>query len=176
VGNGYKLLLTLHLLCVIGGFGYLAYTGFTLLVGRHRGAAVGTLEVTLQVSVLAELLVYGALVFGVAAVGSSQAWGFGQTWVYLALILYLVDIGLLHAIIRPAQREYSTLAHRLAAAPSGPATALSALAAALPELRSGPPPEVGRIESLEKRIALGWGLFNIVVVAVVFLMVFKPGV
>ena len=64
VGNGFQLLLTLHLLCVIGGFGYLGYTGFTLLVGRRRGAAVGTLEVTLQVSVLAELLVYGALMLG----------------------------------------------------------------------------------------------------------------
>ena len=162
MGTGYDLLVTLHLLCVIGGFGFLAYTGFTLAVGRHRGAAVGTLEVTLQVSALAELLIYGALVFGVAAVGSSHVWGFGQTWVYLALTLYLVDIAILHGVIRSSQREYAALATGLAAAP--------------PASGAGPPPELARIDQLERRIGVGWGVFNIIVVAVVFLMVFKPGV
>jgi hypothetical protein len=160
VGTGYNLLLTLHLICVIGGFGFLAYSGLTLLVGRRRGAAIGTLEVTMQVSVLAELLVYGAFVFGVAAVGSSQAWGFGQTWVSLALALFVVDIGILHAVIRRSQRQYLSLARTLAS-----------VAAPSPTR----PPEVDRIEGLEKRIALGWGLFNTVAVIVVFLMVFQPG-
>jgi uncharacterized membrane protein len=161
VGIGYNLLLTLHLICVIGGFGFLAYSGLTLVVGRHRGAAIGTLEVSLQMSVLAELLVYGAFIFGLAAVGSSDAWKFGQTWVYLALVLYVVDVGILHAVIKPGQREYAAVAHRL--------TSVDAPGA-------GRPPEVGRIDQLEKRIGLGWGLFNVIAIAVVFLMVFQPGV
>ncbi len=160
VGTGYELLLTLHLLCVIGGFGFLAYTGLTLVVGRRRGASVGTLEVTLQVSGLAELLVYGAFVFGGAAVGSSKVWGFGQTWVSTALALFVVDIGILHAVIKRSQREYVALARSLVSASSLPA---------------GRPPAVDRIEDLERRIALGWGAFNLVAVVVVLLMVFQPG-
>jgi uncharacterized membrane protein len=160
VGTGYDILLSLHLLCVVGGFGYLAYSGLTLILGRRRGASIGTLEVTLQISTLAELLVYGAFVFGIAAVGSSHVWKFSQTWVSAALALYLVDVAILHAVIRRSQREYVGLAR-----------ALATTAAPIP----GRPPEVDRIEALERRIALGWGGFNVIAVVVVFLMVFQPG-
>jgi uncharacterized membrane protein len=160
VGTGFKILLFLHLICVIGGFGYLAYGGVTLMAGRRRGAAVGTLEVTLQVGVLAELLIYGAAVFGIGAVGSSDStWTFGQTWVWLALALYVVEVGLLHAVIKRSQREYATLAKRLAEAGT----------------QQGRPAEVDRIASLERRIGAGWGSFNLLVVVIVALMVWKPG-
>jgi hypothetical protein len=160
VGTGYEILLTLHLLCAIGGFGYLAYSGLALQLGRRRGAAIGTLEVLSQISGLAELLVYGAFVFGVAAVGSSHSWSFSQAWVIAALALYLAALGVLHGMIRPARKEYTALAAALVAkeAPS-----------------PGPPPEVDRIASLERRIVRGWGIFNVVVVAVVVLMVVRPG-
>ncbi|HLI00212.1 MAG TPA: DUF2269 family protein [Acidimicrobiales bacterium] len=156
---GFKVLLTLHLLCVIGGFGYLAYSGVTLVVGRRRGAAIGTLEVTLQVGLLAELLIYGAVIFGIGAVGSSHHWKFQQTWVWLALVLYVVALGILHGLIKRSQREYATLARQLSQV--GPVRER--------------PPQIDRIESLEQRIAFGWGVFNLLVVAVVCLMVWKPG-
>jgi hypothetical protein len=160
VGTGFKILLFLHLICVIGGFGYLAYGGVTLMAGRRRGAAVGTLEVTLQVGVLAELLIYGAVVFGIGAVGSSsRLWTFGQTWVWLALALYVVDVGLLHAVIKKGQREYASLAKRLSEAGGG----------------EGRPAEVDRIAGLERRIGVGWGSFNVIVLVIVALMVWKPG-
>ncbi len=160
MGTGYDILLTLHLICVIGGFGYLAYSGLTLVAGRRRGAAVGTLEITLQVGVLAELLVYGAVIFGIGAVGSSHAWKFSQTWVWLAIILYVVDLGVLHAVIKKGQRQYKSLATALAD-------------------HTGPTPDrpaaADRIEGLERRVALGWGVFNVVTIAVVALMVWRPG-
>jgi hypothetical protein len=160
VGTGFKILLFLHLICVIGGFGYLAYGGVTLMVGRRRGAAIGTLEVSLQVGVLAELLIYGAVVFGIGAVGSSHSlWTFGQTWVWLALALYAVDVGLLHAVIKKGQREYASLAKRLSEAGAV----------------QGRPPEVDRIAGLERRIGIGWGSFNVIVLVIVALMVWKPG-
>jgi uncharacterized membrane protein len=160
VDTGYDILLTLHLLCVIGGFGFLGYTGLTLVVGRRRGASVGTLEVALQVGQLAELFVYGAALFGIGAVGSSHGWKFGQTWIWLALVGYVIDIGLLHAVIKKSQREYVGLAQRLAEVGG----------------RSKErPPEVARIESIERRISLGWGGFNVVTIAVVALMVWRPG-
>lgn len=160
MGTGYHVLVLAHLICVIGGFGFLAYSGLTLTAGRARGAALGTLEVTLQVGGLAELLVYGAFIFGVAAVATSGgSEKFSQAWVSAGLALYLVAIGVLHGVIRRSQREYLRLARRVAAI-QGPVL--------------GTPEEVPRIEALEKRMVAGWGIFNLVVVAVVALMVFRP--
>jgi uncharacterized membrane protein len=160
VGIAFDVLTSLHLICVVGGFGYLAYSGLTLVLGRRRGAAIGTLEVTQQVGGLAELLIYGAFLFGVAAVGASHRWGFGQAWVIASLVLYVGLVGVLHALIRPGQREYTALARKVAAI-EGPVV--------------GTPPEIRRIERLEQRIALGWGMFNVIVLAVIVLMVVKPG-
>ncbi|HET9070418.1 MAG TPA: DUF2269 family protein [Acidimicrobiales bacterium] len=160
MGPGYDVLLVLHLLCVIGGFGYLAYSGLVLVLGRRRGASLGTLEVTQQVGTLAEMLIYGAFVFGIAAVGSSHRWHFGDTWVWVSIVLFVVAVGLLHGVIRRSQREYAALANRVAAS-SGPV--------------ASDDPQVVRIERLERRLVAGWGAFNLFVVAVVALMVVRPG-
>lgn len=160
MGPVYDVLLIAHLLCVVGGFGYLAYGGLALTLGRRRGAALGTLEVTQQVGVLAEVLVYGAFVFGVAALGASGRWQFAQTWVWVSMVAYLAAIGVLHGVIRSGQRDYTALARRVAAS-SGPIAREDA--------------DVVRIEALERRIVAGWGVFNLIVVAVLALMVIRPG-
>ncbi len=159
----YHVLLLGHLLCVIGGFGTLAYNGLYLSLARRRGPAssLGALELNRLVSVPAELLVYGAFVFGIAAVGASHStWKFSQGWVSAAFGLFIVDVGVLHGLIKPAQRHYVSLCGRLVAA--GPEV----------EPRTT---EVATLTSLEKRISLGWGLFNLIVIVVVYLMVFRPG-
>lgn len=163
MGTWLKALVALHLVCVVGGFGYLAYSGVTLIVGRRRGAALGTLEVTIQVSALAELLLYGAFLFGVAAVGASSTWNFGQTWVWLALLIYLAAIGVLHGAVRRPRREYVALARKLASASSPSGQGLVAHS------------DVERVESLERRISAAWGAFNVLTVVAICLMVFKPG-
>ena len=160
MGPLYDVLLIAHLLCALGGFGYLAYGGLALSLGRRQGAALGTLEVTQQVGGLAELLVYGAFVLGVAAVGVSGRWQFSEAWVWVSMVLYLAAIGVLHGMVRRSQREYATLARRVAAS-TGPVARDDA--------------DVVRIETLERRIVAGWGVFNLVVVAVVALMVVRPG-
>ena len=169
MSTGYNVLVLLHLVCVIGGFGSLAYNGLYLSLARRRGPdAAGLVEVNRLVSALAELLVYGAVLFGLAAVGASpkdpvthkHLFSFTQTWVWLAFVLYIVAVGLLHGFIRPRQRRYATTMAELTAIPANP---------------SGAPPQVAVLDGLEKRIGLGWGMFNIVVLVVVYLMVFKPG-
>lgn len=160
MGPLYDALLVAHLLCAVGGFGYLAYGGLVLSLGRRQGAALGTLEVTQQVGALAELLVYGSFVLGVAAVGVSGRWSFSQAWVWISMVLYLVAIGVLHGVIRTGQRDYRALARRVAAS-SGPV--------------SGEDADVVRIGTLERRIVAGWGIFNVVVTAVLVLMVVRPG-
>lgn len=164
MGTAYHLLVLGHLLCVIAGFGALAYNGLFLSLARRRGAAgLTAMDVNRQVSGLAELLVYGAFLFGVAAVATSSShWTFGQGWVAAALGLFVVDVGILHGVIKRNQRRYLALADRLAA--------LSLDAGGRPGAG-----DVARLDSLERRVAAGWGAFNLVVVAVVYLMVFRPG-
>ncbi|MDQ6783644.1 MAG: hypothetical protein M3063_09420 [Actinomycetota bacterium] len=161
--TGFRIFVLLHLICVIGGFGGLAYNGVYLTLARRRkvGASV-VMEVNKQVSGLAELLVYGTVLFGIAAVGSSKSvYGFSQAWVSAALALYFVDVGILHGWIRRHQRRYTAIAAALVVATDTPPQAQ--------------PPEIAELASLEKRIAAGWGVFNMVVLVVLYLMVFTPG-
>jgi hypothetical protein len=165
VGTAYWLLVLGHLLCVVGGFGALAYNGLFLSLARRRGAAgAAALEVNQQVSGMAEMLVYGAFLFGIAAVAASSShWSFSQAWVSTAFGLFLVDVGILHGLIKRSQREYQALSTRLAAVPAGGVGGEAG------------PADVERLDALERRVSVGWGLFNLIVVAVVYLMVFKPG-
>ena len=85
---------------------------------------------------------------------------FSQAWVSAALAVYLVDIAILHGWIRRYQRRYTALARRWKTPRRRPATR---------------PPELRQLAGLGRRVALGWGVFNVLVVGAVYLMVFKPG-
>jgi uncharacterized membrane protein len=164
VSTGYQILVMLHLLCVIGGFGAVAYNGLYVSLAQRRPGAAGSgaiLEANTLVSGLAELLIYAALLFGIAAVAASHSVvKFSQTWVAAAFVIYLVDIGILHGWIRRHQRRYAAVSRQAEASSSPPGTR---------------PPELTELEGLEKRVAFGWGVFNLLVVAAVYFMVFKPG-
>lgn len=164
MSTGYQILVMLHILCVIGGFGAVSYNALYLSLAQRRPGTTGSsavLEVNALVSGLAELLIYAALLFGIAAVTASHsAVKFSQAWVSAAFALYLVDIGILHGWIRRYQRRYTEVARQVENA--GPAVGAR-------------PSEVRELEGLEKRVALGWGVFNVLVVVAVYFMVFKPG-
>jgi uncharacterized membrane protein len=162
VGTGYNVLVFFHLVCVIGGFGALGYNGLYLNLARRKGpAAPAVLDINRQVSGLGELLVYGVFIFGIAAVGASHSvYKFSQAWVSSALALYVVDIGILHGVIRPAQRQREEAIADLQKAPAS---------------AGARPPGVARLDALDRRISIGWGSFNLVVIAVIYLMTFKPG-
>jgi uncharacterized membrane protein len=160
--TGYHLLVMLHLLCVIGGFGALAYNALYMSLAQRR-AAGGTgavIEINRLVSGLAELLIYAALVFGIGAVASSHSTvKFSQAWVSAAFGVYLAALGVLHGWIKRHQRLYAAVVNKL---------------------ESGADPltrekDVAELTSLEKKVGFGWGAFNVLVIAAVYLMVFKPG-
>jgi uncharacterized membrane protein len=166
VGTGFNILVLLHILCVIGGFGALAFNGLYMSLAQRRpaGGTSAVVEVNRMVSGLAEAFVYAAIVFGIAAVGAShKAISFGDTWVSAALAIVVVDIGILHGWIRPNQRRYSALVQALEK-PFGPDEG--------PDSRSA---DLVALQQLEKRVGLGWAAFNVLVIGVVYLMVFKPG-
>jgi hypothetical protein len=162
---GFRILVMLHILCVIGGFGAVAYNGlYASLAHRRASGGQGSgaiLEVNTLVSALAELVIYAALLFGIAAVAASHsAVKFSQAWVSAAFAIYLVDIGILHGWIRRNQRLYMAVAAQVEAANPPPGSRPDGLA---------------DLDRLEKRVALGWGAFNVLVVVAVYFMVFKPG-
>jgi hypothetical protein len=163
VTTGYRILLLLHLLCMIGGAGGLAYGGLHLALGSRRGPdGVGAVEVQSQVARLSEGLLYAGFVFGIAAVGSSQHhFGFGQAWVSASIALFVVAVGLIHGVVRPAERRWLVVAREL-----------TTVTVPSPDVV---PPQVGVLDGLAARVTLGWAGFDAAVVAVVVLMVFRPG-
>ncbi len=163
MGTGFHVLVLLHVLCVIAGFGGLAFNALYVSLAQRRpaGGTSAVLEINRMVSGLAEALVYAAVLFGIGAVGAShKRIGFGDAWVAAALAVVVAAIGVLHGWIRPNQRRYSAVVEQLEA-PAGPG-----------ETRDE---EVAALRNYEKRVGFGWGAFNVLVIGVVYLMVFQPG-
>jgi len=168
VSTGFKVLVVLHILCIIGGFGALAYNGLFLSLAQRRpgGGTSAALEVNRLVSSLAELLIYAGFLFGIGAVGSAGKHSnitFGHAWVEAAFAIYLVNIAILHGWIRPNQRHHAQVVDRLESRP-GPDED--------PNNRQG---DVADLKTLEKKVGFGWAAFNLLVVGAVYLMVFQPG-
>ncbi len=149
MSDWFNLLVLLHVLCVIGGFGALAYNAlYASLAIRRTSGASAVLEANSLVSGLAEVLILAALVFGIAAVGAShKTIKFSDAWVSAAFAAYIVDVAVLHGFIRPQRRALE------AAVGAGDAEAT---------------------KHLEKRVSLGWAIFNLLVAGAVYLMVFQP--
>lgn len=116
MGTGFEILVLFHILCAIGGFGAVAYNGLytSLAARRPDGGTSAVLEVNRLISGLAEMLIYAALLFGVGAVAASHSTiKFSSPWVSAAFGVYLVDIAVLHAWIRPSQRNHAGAVQRL---------------------------------------------------------------
>ncbi len=160
---GFKVVVVLHILCVMGGFGAVAYNALYMSLAQRRpgGGTGAIIEVNSLVSGFAEMLIYAALLFGVGAVTlSNSSIKFSDAWVSAAFGVYLVDVGILHGWIKRYQREYAAVVRRLET-PGAEEAQTSA--------------DVAKMKGLEKRVGFGWGAFNVLVVAAVYLMVFKPG-
>lgn len=164
---GYDLLLLLHLVGVIVGFGTVVLNGVYGAESEKRkgpgGLAIG--EANYRVSAIAELFIYTVPVTGIVLVLMSDAWDFDQTWVWLSLLLYVIGIGVSHGSQIPAAKRMNVLAAELVAGPP-PGAAPPA----------GPPPQVAEMERLGKRLAAGGGFLNLLLAALLVLMIFKPGV
>jgi hypothetical protein len=159
----YHLLVLLHIICAVGGFGGIVYRAFVLDLARRRGdaATAGILSVYGQISTVAEVLIYGTGIFGVAAIaaGGHHAY-FHRVWVLAAVAVFVVMVGLLHAMVRPAERRYRAALLELAQSP-----------AVAPPAR---PPQLAEMDGLRRRVGAGMGLFNLCLLGALYLMVFKP--
>ncbi len=160
-GGLYRLLLLLHIGCAALGFGAVAFNGLARSRARQRGGEdeLVLLEENEYLSRIAEYLIYGVLVFGIlVALASKGYWQLSQSWLSLAMLLYLIELGLLHGVIHRAGRESRALTAQVNAADAG-----------------GRSTEVAQLERLEQRIQVGWAAFDVIFLVILYLMVFTPG-
>lgn len=165
--TGYKIVLLLHILCAIVGFGTVLLNGLYGREAKRRpgpgGLAIS--EANLAISGIAEYFIYAVFVLGLALVGmSDKAWAFGQTWIWLAMVLYIVGIGVSHGVVFPNARRMKNLAAELVAAGPPPEGA-----------PPGPPPQVEEMARREKTLGASSAFLDILLVVILVLMIWKPG-
>lgn len=165
-GDLYKIVLVLHLMAAIVGFGGFMYSG---VIGAHAaarrnsaGAAVAEANFKMLTGV-AEWPIYAVPVLGIILLLMSEdVWRFSQAWISLTLLVYVAFLGVLHGAHLPTLRRMNTLMGELAAGPEGAS--------------SGAPPQAAELDRLGRKIGVVGGVLNLLIVVAVALMVFKPGV
>jgi hypothetical protein len=164
----YKFCLVLHILCAIIGFGAVFLNGIyaqqikSRLQSGRVTEAIAIHDANTLVSKVGEYFIYAVFVLGFAVLGlSDSVWEFGQTWIWLSVVLYIVGIGLSHAVMIPANKRMGVLLHEMA---SGPPPA------------GGAPPQVAEMQSLGQRMGTVGPILDVILIVILFLMVWKPGV
>ncbi len=164
-GSGlYKTLLVLHILTAIVGLGAVMLNGIYAAQAQKRPGPTGRAvsEANYFVSHIGELFIYAIPVFGILLVlVGHPLWKFSQTWIWLALLLYVVAIGISHAILIPGHKRINAL---MAEMEQGPPPA------------GGPPPQLVEIQAIGKQMAPAGAALNVFVVVFLILMIWKPGV
>lgn len=155
MGNrAFQVVLVLHILAAIVGFGTFAASAALGMKARASkgpvGAAVGQAGFDVF-SRMGEWAIYAVPVFGILAVLLSEdAFKFSDAWISLSFLIYIVAVGVLHALYLPSTRR----ANELMAAGSGQAAAL---------------------EAVGKKAAMASAIVNLSWALVLVLMVTKPG-
>ncbi len=160
----YKFLLLCHILTVVVGIGAVMLNGLYAAQGQKRPGPPGRAisEANFAVSDVAEKVIYLIPVFGILlVVFSDEAWKFSQAWVWMAMVLFVIAMGISHGILIPGHKKINAL---LAEMEQGPPPA------------GGPPPQVVEIEALGKKQAAAGMTLNLSVVVFLILMIWKPGV
>lgn len=147
----YTVLAIVHIVTVVVGIGTVSLNGLYGAQAKAAGPNGGNAVVRANhhVSGIAEYFIYAIPVTGILMVLDHDAWDFDQTWVWLSIVLYVAAVGVAHSILIPGSRR-------------------------MIELTQGPPgPE---LENQGKKMAIGGTINNLLAVALIVLMVWKPGV
>jgi hypothetical protein len=164
--DAYDVVLVLHILCAIVGFGAVYLNGvYGAEIRKRRGSdAIAIYDANFRVSKIGEYLIYGVFISGFALVGMSDSVvEFSQTWVWLSIALFVIALGLSHGVLLPAERRMGVLLRETASAGRTPAGA------------AGPPPQAAEMARLGKRIGVTGVTLNLFVVVILVLMVWRPG-
>jgi hypothetical protein len=173
----FKFFLVLHLLSAIIGFGAVFLGGMYGAQAERRKGVEGQAiaEAAYHVGHFAEYVIWSVPVWGIillflSKTGGEHVYWFDQTWVSLALVLYIIGVGVATGAHLPNLRRMNALMAELNAMGPPPATAPGPGAAA-----AGPPPQAVELEERGKRAAMLGTSLDVLVVVIVVLMVWKPG-
>ncbi|HZE48887.1 MAG TPA: hypothetical protein VE074_04950 [Jatrophihabitantaceae bacterium] len=141
----HKFLLALHVLTAVFAIGPLAHAVTTASRGVRNGDAVATAASARMARLYGYVSVIVA-VLGLSLVRPKWHAEFGDTWVWLSLVLWALAVALVLALIVPTLDRATTL------------------------ITSG---ESAR--ALTARVAAGGGLVGLIFAGIVFLMIYQPG-
>jgi hypothetical protein len=159
----FRFFLLCHNLTAFVGLGAVMLNGIYASQAQKRqgppGRAVS--EANYFVTNIAEKFIYLIPVFGILLVfASNHAVKFSTTFVWMALTLFIIALGISHAVMFPGHKKINTLLLEMEQAPP-PA--------------GGAPPQVAEIQATGKRLAAGGMILNLLVVAILILMIWQPG-
>lgn len=165
-GAAYDVVLFLHILTVVVGFGGVLLNG---LYGAQAKKAMGAegraiAGANSHVSETAMYFIYAVFPLGLGLVFmSDDTWGMGQMWISASMGLYIVALGISHGVQRPAVKKMLSLMDELAAGPPPGGGS------------GGPPPQVAQLEALGKKLGAMGGVLSLLFVVILYLMIAKPG-
>ena len=153
--NLYDLVLVLHILAVVIGFGGTFIASFYGAEGAKRqgGEGLAIAETTMKVTSLAPTMaVYTVPILGILLILlSDDVWQFSDAWISLSFLLYIVIIVLAVTVHVPNIRKMIALR------------------------RGTEGVQTTEVEKRTRTAAVVGGILNLLWIAILFLMVFKPG-
>jgi hypothetical protein len=102
----YDVLVGLHVVTAVIGFGAVAVSGAYGAIARNPGGGPDEVRRFFRSRLLPEYLLLVAPVFGLAAMSVRPGGGeFGDLWAIAGIVIWVVAGGLLTAVVRPAERR-----------------------------------------------------------------------
>jgi uncharacterized membrane protein len=163
----YKLVLVLHILSAIVGFGAVFLNGIYGQQARSRGGPEGLAitQANFLVSRIGQFFIYAVFLFGVLLVVlSDKAWSFSDSWIAAAIVLYIIGIGLSHGLLYPNVRRIIGLQEELVAMGPPPAGAAA----------GQPPSQVIELQERGRRVGLVSTVLQVDLVIILMLMIWGP--
>lgn len=156
----YEIVLLLHIAASIVGFGgIIAHSTYNAKAfSGNAGDARVLLGTTQTVTNLAHYAIYGVFVLGIALISLSDSASdisFGSPWISASFVVWFALVGLAHGMVKPAVRALKEKADGMNGA-----------------TKMSDDPEV---LSIAKKLALGDGLTQLLIVVALVLMVWQPG-
>jgi len=163
----YKLVLVLHILSAIIGFGAVFLNGIYGQQAKSRRGSEGLAisEANFLVSKVGQYVIYAVFVFGVLLVVlSDDVWSFGDSWIVASIVLYVLGLGLSHGVQQPNVRRMIALQNELVAMGPPPAGAAE----------GAPPRQVVELEQRGQRARIVGTVLQLDLFFILMLMVWGP--
>lgn len=164
--TAFKVVLLLHLLTVVVGFGssmvYPALASRARKLEPKEAYAINHAALGLGLK-LTSIPIYAAIVFGIALVIlSDQNFKFSQTWISIAFLLVIIAVLLANFLQYPNLKAMDALQAKLAAGDITPG-------------QDGKPKEVTELEERGSKAAMYGGVLHLMFLLLMIDMVWKPG-